>query len=491
MSQNQLHNSHDPKNHHINRRQSLPAFLSFSRSIGLTRNNHPLDISSNSNMDKSETSVMAESDDVFEKSLLDIPPSPIIPPPSKKNGFKAELELLRKQTNSFRQKYENSSQSTESFKCRRYVQLTNPIIDKENEEEAEVDEFNEGFINDSDNEHSQLFNFFRKPFHRRQSLPEFSSVNQDLGGKQQQRKYSIDSMLPSLRIKKYSNVKPSANLIQAGGEHQTEKLKHYDKVVEEYKTFTAYGEPLYDQISYIPKPVKDDEVDWKKKFELLQRKYQKREVRIKEVKMLIMNNRSREEVLRCLDGILACLSNADTAKLKTTDVLQHECPLPEPSDTLNDFEMEFARLKANLAKEKNTKVCLTNIAEEYLEKFSNEEFEKRLLKNDIAENDEQIQNLRSDLEYERNEYGKEILSLKMEVEILKTTLDKEKENNAKLAAIIKSCSGDVEILSSFKSNLQSFIKSKDDKIKNLQNLLSDELAKKEYLKSVISHYLLL
>uniref|UniRef100_A0A914QXD2 Uncharacterized protein n=1 Tax=Panagrolaimus davidi TaxID=227884 RepID=A0A914QXD2_9BILA len=137
-----------------------------------------------------------------------------------------------------------------------------------------------------------------------------------------------------------------------------------------------------------------------------------------------------------------------------------------------------------MEEENITKVSYKNITEEYLEKFSNEESQRRSLQAQLNEKNEEIEVLKTQLSAEK-ENNASVVALKNENEMLKSKLEEINSVQKELVKIIKSCKNDVQILATFKDGLHSFITMKDNEIISLRNNLAIEIKKKEHVKNVV------
>uniref|UniRef100_A0A914Q3S8 Uncharacterized protein n=1 Tax=Panagrolaimus davidi TaxID=227884 RepID=A0A914Q3S8_9BILA len=382
-------------------------------------------------------------------------------------------------------------------------------IIKEEDEETD-DDLNQGFIvEDKDVDFSNVLSCIRKSiFHRRESLPTFLSINPttiaasaNIEGKSRRNSIDVVRSQKSLQIKKCS-TKSNDFLNKAFiNDKENDKLEYYDKIVEEedeneHSDVFEVEEKRYERVLYLPKAVEDSEIDYKKKYEQLLQKYQKREERIADVKKLIMEGKSKKDVLQRLNGILTHQKPVSSVKKvavekDTVNVSQIEHPSlfatsssPEPSDTIDDLEKEFERLKVNMEEENITKVSYKNITEEYLEKFSNEKSQRRSLQAQLNEKNEEIEVLKTQLSAEK-ENDASVVALKNENEMLKSKLEEINSVQKELIEIIKSCKNDVQILATFKDDLHSFITMKDNEIISLRNNLAIEIKKKEHVKNVV------
>uniref|UniRef100_A0A914PJW9 Uncharacterized protein n=1 Tax=Panagrolaimus davidi TaxID=227884 RepID=A0A914PJW9_9BILA len=189
---------------------------------------------------------------------------------------------------------------------------------KEEDEETDDDDLNQGFIvEDKDIDFSNVLNCIRKTiFHRRESLPTFLSINPttiaasaNIEGKSRRNSIDVVRSQKSLQIKKCS-TKSNDFLNKAfTNDKENDKFEYYDKIVEEeaeneLSDVFEVEEKRYERVLYLPKAVEGSDVDYKKKYEQLYQKYQKREERIADVKKLIMEGKSKKDVLQRLNGIL-------------------------------------------------------------------------------------------------------------------------------------------------------------------------------------------
>uniref|UniRef100_A0A914Q5X7 Uncharacterized protein n=1 Tax=Panagrolaimus davidi TaxID=227884 RepID=A0A914Q5X7_9BILA len=143
---------------------------------------------------------------------------------------------------------------------------------------------------------------------------------------------------------------------------------------------------------------------------------------------------------------------------------------PEPSDTIDDLEKEFERLKVNMEVENITTVLYKNITEEYLEKFSNEESQRRSLQAQLNEKNEEIEVLKTQLSAEK-ENNASVAALKNENEMLKRNLEEINCMKIELFKIIESCGDDMKSLTMFNGDIRSFITIENSEIIKLVRLL--------------------
>uniref|UniRef100_A0AC35G2L3 Uncharacterized protein n=1 Tax=Panagrolaimus sp. PS1159 TaxID=55785 RepID=A0AC35G2L3_9BILA len=328
-------------------------------------------------------------------------------------------------------------------------------------------------------------------------MPTFLSINPTTIAASRRNSFDVVRSQKSVKRTKSNDFLNKAFI----NDKENDKLEYYDKIVEEedeneLSDVFEVEEKRYERVLYLPKAVEDSDIDYKKKYQQLLQKYQKREERIADVKKLIMEGKSKTAVIQRLNGILthqkpvSCVKKVGSEE-DTVNVSQTEHPSlfassssPRPSDTIENLEKEIERLKVNMEEEKITKISYKNITEEYLEKFSNEEFRRRSLQAQLNEKNEEIEVLKTQLSAEK-EKNASVAALKNENEMLKSKLEETNSVQKELVKIIKSCKNDVQILATSKDDLHSFITIKDNEIISLRNNLATELKKKEHVKNVV------
>uniref|UniRef100_A0A914PJK5 Profilin n=1 Tax=Panagrolaimus davidi TaxID=227884 RepID=A0A914PJK5_9BILA len=156
----------------------------------------------------------------------------------------------------------------------------------------------------------------KRIFHRRESLPTFLSINPTTiaasayaEGKPRRNSIDVGRSQKSLQIKKYSTKSNDFLNTAFINDKENDKLEYYDIIVEEedeneLSDVFEVEEKRYERVLYLPKAVEDSDIDYKKKYQQLYQKYQKREERIADVIKLIMEGKSRDDVLQRLRGIL-------------------------------------------------------------------------------------------------------------------------------------------------------------------------------------------
>uniref|UniRef100_A0AC34FIS6 Uncharacterized protein n=1 Tax=Panagrolaimus sp. ES5 TaxID=591445 RepID=A0AC34FIS6_9BILA len=239
------------------------------------------------------------------------------------------------------------------------------VIQEEEEENPDEsdDALNRGFIvDDNESDLSNVCNAIRKSIQRRKSLPNFLSINPTVAAASDdhesiQRRNSIDvaRSQKSSRSKRQAKVSDALNRAFIN-DKENDKFEHYDKIVLEEAEINMSDvfeeeegrESKYDKILYLPKTVDDKNLDYKKMYHQLQQKYYKREERIADVKKLIMEGKSSQEVLQRLNGILTFKDSASSGN--DANVHLEQSRPTSVSDTIGDLEKEFEKLKVNLEK---------------------------------------------------------------------------------------------------------------------------------------------
>uniref|UniRef100_A0A914Y0F1 Uncharacterized protein n=1 Tax=Panagrolaimus superbus TaxID=310955 RepID=A0A914Y0F1_9BILA len=235
--------------------------------------------------------------------------------------------------------------------------------------ETDDDAMNQGFItDDKETDLSNVCNTIRRSFsQRRKSLPTFLSINPTTiatasdKNESKHRRNSIDiarSSQKSLRVKPRKKVNNALNRAFIF-DKENDKLEYYDKILlseDEINMSDVFEEeesgPKYDKILYLPKVVDDKNIDYKKKYQQLQQKYLKREERIADVKKLILEDKSKSEILQRLNGILSCKVLVSSRTESDANDFSEQSRPTSASDTIRDLEKEFEKLKLNIDKEK-------------------------------------------------------------------------------------------------------------------------------------------